>query len=190
MRSHACRQPHADSGVETLNHSASSQTDPRSERPCIKGLYHNRYTQHMGVFHILEHTADKGLEVEAGSLPELFETAARGLFYLMINPDAYPPTERVAITVLASDLGMLLVKWLNELVYQFEVHHRLFSGYSEVSIEELTDGRWRAQAQAHYRPIAPHELEWDGAPVKSVTYHGLRLERGSELWRLRFYVDV
>lgn len=144
----------------------------------------------MGVFHILEHTADKGLEVEASSLPELFETAARGLFHLMINPDAYPPTESVAITVHAPDLGMLMVKWLNELVYQFEVHHRLFSQYSETAVEELADERWQVRARAHYRPIAPQELEWDGAPVKSVTYHGLRLERDSELWRLRFYVDV
>ncbi|MCS6919339.1 MAG: archease [Fimbriimonadales bacterium] len=144
----------------------------------------------MGMFHILEHTADKGLEVEAGNLPELFETAARGLFHLMIDPDAYPPTETIAIAVNAPDLGMLMVKWLNELVYQFEVHHRLFSGYSDVAVEQLADGRWQARAQAHYRPIAPQELEWDGAPVKSVTYHGLRLERESELWRLRFYVDV
>ncbi|MCX7924592.1 MAG: archease [Fimbriimonadales bacterium] len=143
----------------------------------------------MGKFHILDHTADKGLEVEASSLPDLFETAARGLFRLMIDPDAYPPTEQVEIEISAPDLEMLMVKWLNELVYQFEVHHRLFSRYSEVVVSEQ-EGRWRLQAQAHYRPIKPHALEWEGAPVKSVTYHGLRLERDSEVWRLRFFVDV
>ncbi|MCS7208461.1 MAG: archease [Fimbriimonadales bacterium] len=143
----------------------------------------------MGVFQILEHTADKGLEAQASSLPELFETAARGLFRLMIDPDAYPPTETTEIELTAPDLEMLMVKWLNELVYQFEVHHRLFSRYSAVCVEEQ-GGRWRLRAQAHYRPIEPQQLEWDGAPVKSVTYHGLRLERDSELWRLRFFVDV
>jgi SHS2 domain-containing protein len=143
----------------------------------------------MGKFHILDHTADKGLEVEASDLPELFETAARGLFRLMINPDAYPPTEEVVIEITAPDLEMLMVKWLNELVYQFEVYHRLFSRYSEVAVSEQ-GGRWRLHARAHYRPIEPQQLEWDGAPVKSVTYHGLRLERDSEVWRLRFFVDV
>jgi SHS2 domain-containing protein len=42
----------------------------------------------MGKYQILEHTADKGLAVEAESLPDLFETAARGLFRLMIDPTA------------------------------------------------------------------------------------------------------
>jgi Uncharacterized conserved protein len=143
----------------------------------------------MGKYQILEHTADKGLAVEADSLPDLFETAARGLFRLMIDPDRYPPTEQVAIELQASDLEMLLVKWLNELLYHFEVHHRLFSGYGAIEVRE-TDGRWHLKAQAYYCPIEPQQLEWDGAPVKSVTYHGLRLERDSERWRLRVFVDV
>ena len=143
----------------------------------------------MSKFHILDHPADKGLEVEASSLPDLFETAARGLFRLMIDPDRYPPTEQTEIEITAPDLEMLMVRWLNELVYQFEVHHRLFSRYSAVEVSE-GEGRWRLRAQAHYRPIDPQQLEWDGAPVKSVTYHGLRLERDSEVWRLRYFVDI
>ncbi|MFN4032906.1 MAG: archease [Fimbriimonadales bacterium] len=144
----------------------------------------------MGVFHILEHTADKGLEVEAASLPDLMATAARGLFHLMIDPDAYPAVESVALQLVAPELEMLAVQWLNELVYQFEVYHRLFSRFTEVEVAPLADGRWQLRAQAHYCPITPQQLEWSGAPVKSVTYHGLRLQRDSELWRLRFYVDV
>ena len=143
----------------------------------------------MGKYQILEHTADKGLAVEAESLPDLFETAARGLFRLMIDPDQYPPTETVAIELHAPDLEMLLVKWLNELLYHFEVHHRLFSRYESIEAREV-GGRWRLTAQAHYCPIEPQQLEWEGAPVKSVTYHGLRLEHFSERWRLRVFVDV
>ena len=143
----------------------------------------------MGKYQILEHTADKGLAVEAESLPDLFETAARGLFRLMIDPDRYPPTEHVVIELHAPDLEMLLVKWLNELLYHFEVHHRLFSRYGDIEVREAEE-RWHLTAQAHYCPIAPQQLEWEGAPVKSVTYHGLRLERDSERWRLRVFVDV
>ncbi|MDW8106369.1 MAG: archease [Armatimonadota bacterium] len=143
----------------------------------------------MGKFEIIEHTADKGLEAEASSLPELFETAARGLFHLMINPEAYPPTEQVVVELRSPDLEMLMVRWLNELLYQFEVHHRLFSRYSAVEVAQEAEG-WRLRAVAHYRPIIPHELEWDGAPVKSVTYHGLRLEQRPTGWWLRFFVDV
>jgi SHS2 domain-containing protein len=142
----------------------------------------------MGTFRIVEHTADKGLEVEADTLPELFATAARGLFHLMINPDRYSPTEQTEIAIRAPDREMLMVRWLNELVYQFEVYHRLFTRF-EVEIEESSDG-WQLQARAGYQPITPETLEWDGAPVKSVTYHGLILQQQEGRWFLRFYVDV
>lgn len=143
----------------------------------------------MGTFRIVEHTADKGLEVEAAALPDLFATAARGLFHLMIDPDRYPATEQTELEIRAPDLEMLMVRWLNELVYQFEVHHRLFSQF-EVGAVEQQDGEWRLQARASYRLITPEALEWEGAPVKSVTYHGLTLQQRGERWFLRFYVDV
>ncbi|MCS7066147.1 MAG: archease [Fimbriimonadales bacterium] len=143
----------------------------------------------MGTFRIVEHTADKGLEVEASTLPDLFATAARGLFHLMIDPDRYPPTEQDELKIGAPDLEMLMVRWLNELVYQFEVHHRLFSQF-EVEVVEPTGDEWRLQARAGYRPITPEALEWEGAPVKSVTYHGLTLQQQDGRWFLRFYVDV
>ncbi len=142
----------------------------------------------MGTFQAIEHTADKGLEVKASSLPELFATAARGLFTLMIEPDHYPATEQTHIEIEAPDLEMLMVRWLNELLYQFEVRHRLFSQF-EVAVA-AHEGRWRLQATAHYRPITPETIEWAGAPVKSVTYHGLILQQQGNQWFLRFYVDV
>jgi SHS2 domain-containing protein len=40
------------------------------------------------------------------------------------------------------------------------------------------------------RPRRMKQVEWDGAPVKSVTYHGLRLEQDSGGWHLRIFVDV
>lgn len=156
----------------------------------IVGDYEAVYSlRAMGKYQILEHTADKGLAVEAESLPDLFETVAQGLFRLMIDPALYPPTEQVVLEVHAPDLEVLLVKWLNELLYHFEVHHRLFSRYEGIKVREQ-DGRWHLAARAHYRPIEPQQLEWEGAPVKSVTYHGLHLEQDSEHWRLRVFVDV
>jgi SHS2 domain-containing protein len=143
----------------------------------------------MGTFRALEHTADKGLAVEATSLPDLFETAARGLFHLMIDPDRHPSTEQVTLEQDAPDLEMLMVRWLNELLYQFEVHHRLFSRFEVKVVEQGTEG-WHLEARAHYRPITPEAIEWEGAPVKSVTYHGLDLRQQEGHWRLRFYVDV
>lgn len=142
----------------------------------------------MGRYRILEHTADKGIEASAGDLPALFETAARGLFALMIDPDTCTPSEEMSIELRAIDREMLLVRWLNELLYYFEVHKRLFCEF-QVAITE-SDGTQQLHANALYRPVDPQEIEWTGAPVKSATYHGLILEQREEGWFLRFYVDV
>jgi SHS2 domain-containing protein len=144
----------------------------------------------MGKYQILEHTADKGLAVEADSLPDLFETAARGLFRLMIDPDRYPPTEQVAIELHAPDLESADGQVAERAAVPLRgASSAVQSGTSSIEVRE-TDGRWHLKAQAYYCPIEPQQLEWDGAPVKSVTYHGLRLERDSERWRLRVFVDV
>ncbi len=122
-------------------------------------------------------------------MTDLFATAARGLFHLMIDPDRYPPTEQTTLQVEAPDLEMLMVRWLNELLYQFEVHHRLFSRFEVEAVEQEGNG-WRLRAQVGYCPITPESIEWEGAPVKSITYHGLTLHQQGEGWYLRFYVDV
>ncbi len=143
----------------------------------------------MGKYQILDHTADKGLDVAASSLSDLFATCAEGMFALMIDPERYPATESLTIEKEAPDLEMLLVRWLNELVYLFEVKHYLFREFPEVRIEQVGE-RWKLTATARYTPVEPHEIEWSGAPVKSVTYHGLELAQTNGGWHARYYVDV
>jgi SHS2 domain-containing protein len=145
----------------------------------------------MGRYSILEHTADKGLEVLASSLPDLFETAAQGLFALMIDLEDHPPSEKMALEVNAIDTEMLFVRWLNELLYHFEVHKRLFAKFKV----ELIEGNERKalRANVRYQVVDPQTIatiEWNGAPVKSVTYHDLVLESRDGTWYARFYVDV
>lgn len=139
----------------------------------------------MGRFEAIEHTADKGLEVHAATLEELFATAAYGLFTLMVDPAQYPALQETEIEIRASDPQVLLVKWLNELLYRFEVHKQLPSRFE---ILELRPDHLRVRVG--YRVVTPEAIEWDGAPVKSVTYHHLQLEPKAEGWYLRFYVDV
>src|SRR5438046_8870206 len=64
----------------------------------------------------IEHTADLGLEVEAPSLPLLFERAGLGMLALMIDLTAVEPRERVAIALAAEDRESLLHDWLQHLL--------------------------------------------------------------------------
>ncbi|MCL6554479.1 MAG: archease, partial [Firmicutes bacterium] len=40
----------------------------------------------MGTYEVIDHTADVGIVVRAASLPELFETAAEGMFSFIVDP--------------------------------------------------------------------------------------------------------
>jgi len=67
---------------------------------------------------MLDHTADVGFEVEAGSLPALFEGAAKGLLQVMFEgPLEAEPGDEHRLRLEAESLETLLVRWLDELVY-------------------------------------------------------------------------
>lgn len=68
-------------------------------------------------FRIVEHTADIGIEVEAGSLEELFAGAAAGMFSIIVDPETVTAVISRDITLHAADLEELMFAWLNELLY-------------------------------------------------------------------------
>ena len=66
---------------------------------------------------MLDHTADVGFEVEAPELEALFDEARRALLVTVIE---WPPKggeKEESVPLSASDLEILLVRWINELVY-------------------------------------------------------------------------
>ncbi|MGD2206527.1 MAG: riboflavin biosynthesis protein RibF, partial [Anaerolineae bacterium] len=70
----------------------------------------------------LEHTADLALEVWGAELPDLFAGAAEGMYSLMgdVGGEGLEVTEWHEISLEASDLEILLVDWLNELLFLAE----------------------------------------------------------------------
>jgi SHS2 domain-containing protein len=145
---------------------------------------------------LLEHTADMGLELEAGSLEELFRRAATGLRILLAGPatpDASAAPERPATPVPAGvvehrleleaeDAAMLLVQWLRELLYLHEVHG---FEYESAAFETLDctrlSGTVRGERGGGRRPLRE---------IKAVTYHGLTAVRDVGIWRARVLFDL
>lgn len=140
------------------------------------------------MYTILEHTADKGIEAICPTLESLFEVAAEGLFALMIEPSETPASHTETIEVHAHDLEGLMIRWLNELLYHFEVHHRLFHQFEALELKQGETCLLRAAVRGTV--VEPVEIEWRGAPVKAATYHQLKIEPRVNAWYLRYYVDV
>ena len=132
----------------------------------------------------IEHTADLGLEVEAPTLPLLFERAGLGMLELMIDLGAVEPLERRAIAVKGDRIDELLHDWLQAILVDFQA--RGFAA-CELAVEEL--GARHVRGTAAGEPIDParHRLYTE---IKGVTYHQLAVRETTDGWWARIICDV
>jgi SHS2 domain-containing protein len=135
----------------------------------------------------IEHTADTGLEVEARTLDDLFVEAMRGMTDCITELEQVEPKTRRRFEVRAGDLGRLMVEWLSDVVYLFEVEDLLFS-QAEVVIQESKEG-FDLEATAAGEPYDPHRHPLEIA-IKAVTYHQLAVEQTTNGWRARVIFDI
>ena len=140
----------------------------------------------MGQSETFEHTADLGLRVIGRDLKDLFETAAGGLFDVIVaNRGDVRPREEESVTLDADSTIDLMLAWLNELIYRCETHHRF---YSRFTVEMQEEGR-RLHATIAGEPIdlERHVLDHE---VKAATRHGLMVEPGEGGWLAEIILDI
>src|SRR5262245_48036974 len=140
----------------------------------------------MGKFEVIEHTADVGLRIEAVTLHELFQEAARGAFALIVeNPAAIQSRRSVAIELEAEDVEGLFVDWLRELIYLFETDRLLLCEFDI----QLADGNRRLRAQCRGES-ADWSRHLPDNELKAVTYHGLRIAETPGGWEAEVIFDI
>ncbi|HUE30089.1 MAG TPA: archease [Verrucomicrobiae bacterium] len=132
----------------------------------------------------IEHTADLGLEVEAPSLPLLFERAGLGMLGLMIDLAAVEPRERVAIALAAEDREALLHDWLQDLLVRLQAGS---FAMSELAVEDVDARALRAWGVGERVDRRRHRLHTE---VKGVTYHQLAVRETAGGWWARVILDV
>ncbi len=123
-------------------------------------------------FEVIEHTADVGIAAYGADLKEAFANAAYALFSLMTDIESVGDGVRHDVEVAADNREELLVAWLNELIYLFEVNDVLFSRFD---VGELSDTRLKAACYGEHIDPRRHKMK---AGVKAATYHMLKVEEG------------
>ncbi len=123
--------------------------------------------------------ADTSLRITAETVPDLFAAAGWGLTWLILDPDEVSETIHRTICVVSDTVDALLIEWLNELLYRFEVHHEVFHRF-EVSLDGLS-----LTADIHGAVIDRDTAVFRN-DVKAVTWHGLAVRRS----RVGFTVQV
>lgn len=131
-----------------------------------------------------EHDADVGVRGIGATKDEAFEQAALAMTAAITDPAGLNPTETVEIECDAPDDELLLVDWLNALIYEMATRRLLF-GRFEV---HLNGERLTAQAWGEPVDVARHQ---PAVEVKGATLTCARVEQNSTgQWLAQCVVDV
>lgn len=133
---------------------------------------------------LFPHGSDIGVRGYGSTRAEAFEQAALGLTAVVCDPDAVRALRRVEISCEAPDHELLLVDWLNALIYEMATRKLLFARF-EVRIEHCA-----LKAQALGEPVdrARHH---PAVEPKGATYTELAVRRTpGGAWLAQCVVDV
>lgn len=130
------------------------------------------------------HGADVGVRGFGPSVEAAFEQAATAMTAAVTDLDRVSDNEHVRVECEAPQTDMLLVEWLNALVYEMATRGMLFARF-RVRIEGT---RLRGDAWGEPVDVARHE---PAAEVKGATYTSLEVsQRAGGDWMAQCVVDV
>jgi len=125
-----------------------------------------------------------GVRGIAASKEGAFEQAALAMIAVITDPLAVSPTEAVTIACEAPDDELLLVDWLNALIYEMATRKMVFG---RVAVQ-LTDHRLQATAWGEPVLVAKHQ---PAVEVKGATYTSLSVKQDRQgTWVAQCVVDV
>ncbi len=124
-----------------------------------------------------EHTADIGVKATGDSLEEAFAEVGKGMFNVMTDIDNVEPLGEYRIELKAHDYEELVVDFLSELIYLFEVESLLFSDF-DVTITSNDEKELVVKARGEKIDSEKHELL---TAVKAVSYHDIKVDLDGEI---------
>ncbi len=130
-----------------------------------------------------EHGADIGVRGFGPTLEAAFEEAARALTAVVVDPDEVSPTSSADIACAAPDDEILLVDWLNAVIFEMAARGMVFGAF-EVHISE---GRLTATARGEPVDRSRHA---PAVEVKGATFTELRVAEREGSWIAQCVVDV
>ena len=133
---------------------------------------------------LIPHGADIGVRGTGTSKAQAFEQAALALTAVITEPASVSAKECIEIVCEAADDELLLVNWLNAVIYEIATRRMLFARF-EVFIEGTS---LRARAWGEPIDIARHQ---PAVEIKGATCTSLAVRRDDNgNWSAQCVVDV
>jgi SHS2 domain-containing protein len=133
---------------------------------------------------LLPHGADIGVRGSGRTKEEAFQQAAVALTAVITDPKSVTALEKIELTCDASDDELLLVNWLNALIYEMATRHMLFSRFEvHIANHRLRGAAWGEKIDPERHDMA--------VEVKGATCTELKVAQVSESgWVAQCVVDV
>jgi len=135
-------------------------------------------------FDVIDHTADVGIIAYGADIKEIFSNAALALFSLITEPESIENKFHLDLELSSEDIESLLIEWLNELIYLFDVKHVLFNHFD---IGSLTDNDLKATCYGEHFDTEKHTMKVE---VKAATYHMLKLDKSDDGFKAQVILDI
>lgn len=129
------------------------------------------------------HDADLGLRGTGVDKASAFRAIALALTAAISDPSTVAAKETITVRCKAPDDELLLVDWLNALIYEMAIRKMLFGEFHV----EINDGELVAQVSGEPVDRAKHR---PAVEVKGATYTSLAIEQTDEGWLVQCVVDV
>ena len=138
-------------------------------------------------YEFFDHTGDLGVRLRGATRAELFAAAAAALTAALVDPATVRPADRRDVDLTAPTDDGLLVDWLSELLYLFEVHDLLVAS-AEVTVDREAE-RWRLHATIDADRFDParHRIK---LLIKGVTYHRLAIAESEDGFETDLILDI
>ncbi|HEY0719933.1 MAG TPA: archease [Gammaproteobacteria bacterium] len=138
----------------------------------------------MGHWEHFSHQADIGVRGMGESIATAFEQAALALTAVITDLARVTPTQSMTVECDNPDRELLLVDWLNAIVYAMATRKLLFSAY-DVHLEGA-----HLTATLHGEPVNVNKHQ-PAVEVKGATYTELKVAQQADgLWLAQCVVDV
>lgn len=138
-----------------------------------------------GAWEHFDHQADIGVRGTGRDMAEAFANAALAMTAIITDPACVRPARRVRITCREPDPELLLVDWLNGVIYEMATRGMLFSRF-EIHID--TGGALQAELQGEPVDRARHD---PAVEIKGATFTALSVRQKPDgQWLAECVVDV
>jgi len=138
----------------------------------------------MNRFHLLEHTADTGIEARADTPEGLVEQAGLGLRWLLYGHTEATLTHTEEIVAEGNSAEETLVNWLNELLFVMTEKQFVPASFT---VRSFAEQRIEATATGDKADPGRHPMLRE---VKAATYHQASVVNEKARWKAIVYIDL